>query len=422
MSKPICLFNSDYAYRIPSIVKTENALVAVCNLGASENDYGFKALVCKRSEDGGETWSEQSIIALPPAREISADKNSSKSAFFIDPCMAVADNGDIILLATFFPESKGIMDTKFLEKKTAFAGFNSNVYPIIYDRDGNFYTVLEDGGIIDSKKSKTPYRLKGLGELYKDDEYCGNIYLNGAMGKSDIEHKTTFGAPLKSPKRSFVFMFKSSDEGKTCSEGKDITGEILLDSDGVFLGTAPGNALKTNSGRLVFPLYTLKDTVCVYSDDNGETFKRNIRNPYTDNIDEWCAVQAKSGDIYSFGRAKKFDKTPVSISKDNAITFIKDKKAPIKAPKCQKSALSAENKVFLCHPSGKVRENGVISQGEFVFDKKSNCKGIKWSKETISVNEGFFAYSSLCLINGKTLGVLYEDQPTGHIVFQKIEI
>jgi sialidase-1 len=314
------------------------------------------------------------------------------------------------------------MDTKFLEKKTALAGFDSKIYPIIYDRDGNYYIVLDDGNILDSSKKKTPYSVKGLGELYKEDEYIGNIFLNGAMGKSNSETKTTFGAPLKAPKRSYVYMFKSSDEGKTWSEGKDITRDILIDSDGVFLGVAPGSGLTTKSGRIIVPLYTLKNTVCIYSDDNGETWQRNKRAPYTDNIDEWTAIQAQSGEIISFGRAKNFGRTPVSISRDNGITWVKDKKADFKAPKCQKNAIALGDTVFVSHPSEKKRENGVISFGKIIHDKRGNTKGIKWGKEAFKINDGFFAYSCLAQIDESTLGILYEDAPSAHIVFEKIKI
>ena len=423
MSEKQCLFGEEAVYRIPSLVNTGKTLVAICSRGTNDNDYGYIELVCKTSSDGGKTWGDVNLIAAPPAREISADLESAKSTFFIDPCMAVADNGDIILLATFFPESKGIMDVKYLEKKkAAFTGFDSKLCPLVYDRDGNYYIVLDDGKVIDSKKGKTPYRVEGLGELYKEDEYVGNIFLNGAKGKSDTEAKTTFGAPLKAPKRSYIYMFKSSDEGKTWSEGKDITRDILAETDGVFLGIAPGAALKTESGRLVFPLYTLKNTVSIYSDDNGETFKRNKRFPYSDNIDEWCAVQSPDKSIYSFGRAKKPGKAPVSVSGDNAITWVKGKKAGFKAPKCQKSALAIENSIFVSHPTGKKRENGVISTGEFIIDKKGKVKKIKWNKEGIKINEGFFAYSCLAKIDDETLAVLYEDAPSAHIVFETIKV
>ena len=417
-----CLFGNESVYRIPALVNAGNALVAVCNRETNDNDYGYMELVVRTSEDCGESWSDIKLIAAPPAREISKEPDSSKTAFFIDPCLTVAQNGDIVLLVTFFPESKGIMNTKLLEKKPAYTGFDSKLYPIIYDRDGNYYIMLEDGKIIDSSKVKTPFSVKGFGELYKDDEYIGNIYLNGAMGKSDNEGKTTFGAPLKAPKRSYIFMFKSSDGGKTWSEGKDITSSILCETDGFFLGVAPGSGLLTKSGRIIVPLYTLKNTVCIYSDDNGETWQRNKHNPYTENIDEWTAVQAPDDSIYSFGRAKKPGKTPVSVSSDNAITWVKEKKADFKAPKCQKNAIAIGNKIYVSHPSGKNRENGVISVGEFVFDKKGNIKGIKWSKESIKINEGFFAYSCLAKLDESTIGILYEDAPSAHIVFDKIKL
>ena len=422
MSSKQCLFGEESVYRIPSLVNTGKELVAVCNRETNDNDYGYMELVCRRSEDGGKTWSEVQLIACPPAREISKDHNNSKTAFFIDPVMSVAQNGDIVLLATFFPECKGIMDKKYLEKKAAFSGFDSKIYPVIYDRDGNYYIVLDNGKILDSKKAKTPYRIEGLGELYKDNEYIGNIYLNGAMGKSDNEMKTTFGAPLKAPKRSYVFLFKSSDGGKTWTDGKDITRDIYFDDDGYFLGIAPGSALVTKKGRIIVPLYTLKNTVCIYSDDNGETWQRNKRIPYTENVDEWTAIEAPNGDIYSFGRASRFGKTPVSISKDRGITWIKDKKADFKAPKCQKNALVIDNRVYVSHPSLKERANGVISVGEFDFDKKGNLKGIKWNKESIKINEDFFAYSCLAKLDDNTLGILYEDKPSAHIVFEKISI
>lgn len=78
---------------------------------------------------------------------------------------------------------------------------NGRMRPIIYDRDGNFFYVSEDGTVLDYKKEATDYRVdEATGALYRDEEYLGNIYLNGAMGKNEMGVKTTFGAPLKSPK------------------------------------------------------------------------------------------------------------------------------------------------------------------------------------------------------------------------------
>jgi hypothetical protein len=420
--------NGGNAFRIPSIVNANGTLVAVVDRAGTGNDWGYIELAVRTSDDGGETWSDIKTVVAPPARETSGDSDNTKTAFFIDPCMAVAPNGDVVLIATFFPESKGLFDKKLLKsdsKKLAYATFDGEKTQLIYDNDGNYYMVLADGSVLDGKsKAKTDYSLKGLGNLYKKDEYVGNIYLNSAVGKALLPNTTTtFGAPLKAPKRSYIFMLKSSDNGKTWSEPKDITPSIIdEEKDGFFFAVAPGSGLTTQKGRVIMPIYTLHGTVAIYSDDNGETWQRNSIVPYTQNIDEWSAVQAPTGEIYSFGRAKKFGKTPVSISTNNGTVFLGSKKVKVKAPKCQKNSLAVGNKVLISHPSAKKRANGVISVGTFNYNKKGKLKGIKWSKEDIKLNEGFFAYSCMAKIDDNTVAVLYEDQPGSHIIFDKVKI
>ena len=423
MSQAKVLFGKDngFEFRIPSVVNANGVLVAVCDNGRSGADWGYIELCVRRSLDGGETWEDIQTIAAPPARSTSADLENTKSAFFIDPCMAVAPNGDIVLLVTFFPESKGIHNMKYLEKKKiAFTRFDGVKCPIIYDRDDNYFIVLDNGSVIDKAKAKTAYNIKGIGELYKGEEYMGNIYLNGAQGKPEEGTKTTFGAPLKSPKRSYIFLIKSSDCGKTWSEPKDITPFILNEEDGPFIGVAPGSGLTTASGRILIPLYTENSTVCIYSNDNGETWKRNMRLPYTENKDEWTMIEAPNGRIYGFGRDK--GKIPVTISFDHGMTWGKGDKPPFRAPKCQKNALVVGNRVYISHPNGKDRSNGVISIGEFSYDKKKNFKGIKWLEDEIKINETFFAYSCMVKIDDSTIGLLYENKPSGEIAFKKIEI
>lgn len=427
LTKDSNISNGGPAFRIPSLVNANGTLVAAIDRATTGMDWGYIELAVRTSNDNGKTWSDIKTIATPPAREISSDANNTKTSFFIDPCMTVAPNGDIILIATFFPESKGFHNRKILDKnKISYSVFDGEKVPVIYDKDGAFYYVLNDGSVIDKSKAKTKYHVKGLGELYKEDEYVGNIFLNGAIGKNKLgDEKTSFGAPLKAPKRSYIYMLKSSDQGKTWTEPIDITSQIINEeSDGTFFAVAPGNGLTTKNGRIIFPLYTLKGNVCIYSDDNGESWNRNQKQLYAQNIDEWVPVEAPSGEIFGFGRAKLFGKTPVSISNDNAITWNKYKKSNVKAPKCQKCAITIGNNIYISHPSGKGRENGVISKGEFIIDKKGKLSKIKWesSKNDIKLNNGFFAYSSMAMIDEKTIGILYEDQPSSHIIFETINL
>lgn len=425
MSNKQVLFNDGKnGYRIPSLVNSNGTLVALCDKGTTGADWGYIELVCRTSTDGGITWSDERVIASPPARQISFDSENTATAFYIDPCMAVAPNGDIICIITYFPESKGFHNRKILDKKkTAYTIFDGETCPVIYDRDGNFYIVLKNGTVLDSRKKKTDFTVSFTsGELYKGDEYIGNIFLNGALGKAQNENgKTTFGAPLKAPKRSYVFMFKSSDNGATWSEPIDITGQVLNEAkDGTFFAVCPGTGLTTSAGRIIMPLYTIHGTVAIYSDDNGTTWRRNPQQLYSENIDEWSAIELPDTTIQAFGRAKTFGKTPVSLS-DDGVSWIKGKKANVKAPKCQKNSLVIGNKVLVSHPSAKKRENGVITTGEFTFNKKGDFTGIAWSKDDIAINNEFFAYSCMAKINDTTIGILYEDKPAGQITFEIIE-
>ncbi len=415
--------NGGTAFRIPSLIKSGNTLVAVIDKQSCGADWGYIELAVRRSEDGGETWSDIETIASPPARKIVASDDCWKSAFFIDPCMAVAPNGDIVMLVDFYPECKGIHNRKILDKKKVpYSMHNGKMYPVIYDRDGKFYLVTENGTVLNYKYEETQYRVADWrGSLYKNDEYVGNIFLNGKTGNHDEDGVITFGAPLKAPKRNYIYMLRSTDNGKTWSDPVDITGQVLNKDDGTFIGVAPGVGLTTNDERIIMPLYVdRKESASIYSVDNGETWHRMTSQPYSCNIDEWQCVQAPDGNILGLGRQKRYGKTPLSISSDNGKHWVKGGKTAVYAPKCQKSVISIGSNVFCSHASEKKRADGVITIGRFKRSK-GKAVGIEWTGE-VEINHGFFAYSCLCRIDDEHIGVLYEAQPSSYICFKKYKL
>ncbi len=415
--------NGGTAFRIPSLINANGTLIAAIDRQTSGADWGYIELAVRRSEDAGETWSDIEVIATPPARETKITADCYASAFFIDPCMAVAPNGDIIMLVDFYPECKGLHNKKLLDKKKApYASYNNEMRPVIYDRDGNFYIVRKDGVVLNHKFHETIYRVTDWkGSLYKGDAYAGNIYLNGKTGSNEANAVTTFGAPLKAPKRNYVFMIRSTDNGKTWSDPIDITSDFLTEDDGTFIGTAPGVGLTTQSGKIIMPLYVdKKESVSIFSVDNGKTWHRMKRQPYSANVDEWQMIQSPDGTILGLGRQKKYGKTPLCISSTDGKYWEKSGKTDIYAPKCQKSVISIGNYVFCSHASERKRENGVLTVGRF---KKSKgiTDGIRWYSET-EINKGFFAYSCLAQIDDEHIGVLYEAQPSSYICFKKYKI
>lgn len=414
--------NGGVAFRIPSIINANGTLIAAIDRASSGADWGYIEIAIRRSEDGGKSWSELEVIAAPPARETKISADCYSSGFFIDPCMAVAPNGDVIMIVDFWPECKGLHKPLILDRKKApYAEIDGKTLSVIYDENDKPYYVNEDGGVLDSDKNVTDYRIEGLGYLYKNDEYVGNIHLYGEPGENEMGVPLTYGAPLKSPKRCYVYMMKSSDNGKTWSEPKDITGMFLNKSDGWFLGVAPGVGLTTHSGRIIMPLYAGgKGTVAIYSDDNGETWQRSEDQLYSQNTGEWQLIEAHDNTLLAFGRQKKYGKTPVSISRNNGSVWIKVKKTKIYAPSCQKSIIAVGDYVFCSHASERKRANGMLSIGKLT-EQKAYRDRVEWISHK-PINKGFFAYSCLVQIDEDTIGVMYESQPSSYLEFKTYKI
>ncbi len=168
----------------------------------------------------------------------------------------------MILLADFWPECKGLHNQHLLDKhKVPYAQLSGRMRPLIYDRDGNFYYIEESGAVLDSQKQPTPYRLgSGFGDLYKGDEYVGNIYLNGAVGKNEAGAVTTFGAPLKAKTQALLCIYAAQQRpGQNLSDPVDITNMVLHETDGTFLGVAPGAGITTTTVESLCPcMWTAK--------------------------------------------------------------------------------------------------------------------------------------------------------------------
>lgn len=415
--------NGAAAFRIPSIIKSGNTLIAAINAQENGDDWGYIGIAVRTSDDGGESWSDIKFIARPPARKTKSYAKSYSCAFFINPCLSVAKNGDVILTAEFYPECKS-PDNKTItdKKKIPYSMYNKKMYPLIYDRDGKFYLVGENGVVLDSKYNETDYRVTDWrGSLFKGDDYVGNIYLNGQWGEGDENSVTTFGAPLKSPKRNYVFMFRSTDNGKTWSDPVDVTMQFLMKDDGTSICVSSGNGLLASDGRTLMPLYVKdKESISIYSVDDGYDWHRMTQQPYACNSGEWQLAEAPDGIILGLGTQEKYGPTPLSISHDKGKHWVKGKPTDLYSPKCQKSVIAIGDNVLCSHPSGKNRSNGVITIGKFK-KAKGQTVGIKWKNE-IEVNRGFFGYSCLVQIDDEYLGILYESAPSSYILFKKYKI
>ena len=368
----------------------ETALAVAVKCSAdidSGANWGYSELVAKTSTNGGEDWSEAKTIVAPPARVITAAQGNSKTGFFVNPVLTTAKNGNFVLVFTFYPESEGADNKKLLDKKKVpFTFFGGKNCLIIYDREGKFYIVTEDGKVLDSAKSPTQYTVKGIGDLYSGDEFLGNIYLNGAMGKSEDENATaSFGAPLKAAKRSYIMVMTSAD-GVNWSEPVNITPAVLAADDGATMATGAGCGVVCDGGRIVVPVLTDKGAASIYSDDNGVTWSRNQRAPYMPVKKAVTLIQIPTGELIALGK-----KSCISADKGISWGSFKSKFAPL-------TALAMAERVYTIVNSkaGTAQIGGTVN-----YNKKGKLKGIAYSKEKSELAGGLLPRTTLADVCGK---------------------
>lgn len=157
-------------------------------------------------------------------------------------------------------------------QKPASSAMYENGIGHVYDDEGNdtgYTVIVNTGGASDEK-----------GNLYKDGEYKGNIYmLRNGPDKGELVVLNT----------TYLWLVYSDDDGQTWSDPVDITPQVKEDWM-VFLGTGPGAGIQLQDGNLVFPVYSANTNVgasqssaVIISEDHGETWKlATARRPFAD--------------------------------------------------------------------------------------------------------------------------------------------
>lgn len=501
-----------------------DVIVSSINKSNTGSDWGDLDVAVRRSYDGGKTWSSpiDTVFDLP-TRKYSLNGSDYYSAFGIDPIMVTAANGDVLMFVDVFPESKGLHDTSMLDSESsAYVTVGGAKYLALYSENsklnggGNVststaYTIREQGWVYDSKGNRTnyyvpqnhnaAYNLETTGDMYycvgepdyidaappvdpgaptgDEDVYVGNIYLSinkpsfSATSPQFVQKKfcarsagyaydtyETGAAPLRVAVCSYVWCFRSSDQGENWDHPLDITPMIRTSSagsDNYFLGTGPGvgTVLKYQSdssknGRILLPLYTTGTTqgaACAYSDDNGLTWSR-CSGSYTKNYDETQFVEFTNGTIMCLGRANVgwnsvASSQPVSYSYDGGDTWSSGGSTSMNAPKCQKgliaypmdsnddkdyssdprfdypSELNKGTQYVICsHPSKVNRYYGQISLGRVNSDNS-----VTWLYNRYYNGSGdFFAYSCLTILPNGNIGMVYEKAGGGNIQYAEFSL
>lgn len=363
-------------WRIPSLLRTKDGVLiaAADKRWQHRGDWGDIDTAIRISHDDGKTWGNiTTILDLPsqngeksPIRDdaptfnpwgIRSSNNAENkkyrnSAFLIDAQMVQDQrNGRLFLAVDMYPEStglSGVNDNGIKELGSGYVNISGKNYLKLYpygQANGNHWTLRENGEVFDENNKKTEYRVevngeaklnfRNLGNVYKNGEYLGNIYL-----KKEDNNKNV---PFVAPNTAYIWLTYSDDNGKTWVNPIDITSQVKKDWMR-FFGTGPGVGIQTKNGNLVLPVYYsnlsgMESAALIISQDGGKSWElgkspNDTRlNGYdsrtspsnTNRLTEAQLVELDNGDIKLFMRNQS-GKVMMSTSKDGGYTWVSTEK------------------------------------------------------------------------------------------------
>jgi sialidase-1 len=286
--------------------------------------------------------------------------------------------------------------------------------------------------------------MKKYGDLPEDQNGCSdpNILVDRTTGEIFVSAVWTHGKPgthqwrgkgsepgYSINKSSQFMIVRSIDDGLTWSTPENWT-KKLKDPKWHLFAPAPGNGITLSNGTLVMPTQG-RDAVgrpfsnLMWSKDHGKNW--TLSEHARDNTTECAVVELSNGSLMLNMRdnRNRSDKSKtngraVSVTLDMGKSWSvhpSDHKA-LPEPVCMASLLSHDlpdgrRALFFSNPNSKQRR-------EKMTVRMSLDGGQTWPRSILLDQKGG-AYSSLAMVDEKTLGILYESS-VADMVFQKMNL
>ena len=264
------------------------------------------------------------------------------------------------------------------------------------------------------------------------DENTGNIFVCALWthGLGNRHAFYTVGDGYDPISAGQILMVKSTDDGKTWSEPRNITRQVKRPEWRMTL-QGPGRGITMQDGTLVFPLQCLDpgsvpSSLIMYSKDGGETWHSHERAcPRTT---EAQVAEIAPGVLMLNCRNDRRQGRVVCITEDLGKTWTTHPSSgSLKEPVCMAGLLkipASENIygkdiLLFSNPATASREHG----RNHLCIKASLDGGLSWKSEDcllLDQEEGW-GYSCLSTIGPDKVGILYEGS-AAHLVFQQVKL
>ncbi len=438
-------------WRIPSILTLSDGTVlaaADCRWAHGQDSPGNLETVVSRSEDGGQTWKAGFVNHFEDLED--GSERMGKSASFIDPSMAQDSEGTVYLITDVCPAYLGCFESKngstgygtkgliLTEQSTVDAAESDDPSRYSYEI-GAFCETVTAGGEsrpaarVECREGfETDGKWKGYlvdAEYYLYTPEGQPVYVKqfdreGQFSEKEVACNVFFAqSPLKVYPTNYLGLRKSTDSGRTWSHLEIL--KVKNPGEAALL-IGPGRGVCIPEGkykdRLVFPVYEFasgSSQASVIYKEPGEKIWHRGQRTVCDTIwagesqlicrpDDVLRLYCRNGGgLISYYDSTDGGETWGQCSEDPALTY---------ASNCMISFIQKGEEIFASYPKVDWRNTGEVIRGRIGADGRMEIR------DRIQLQEGrFFAYSCLTMLDDRTLGYLYEDEPY-HITYAQIDL
>lgn len=430
-------------FRIPAFIVTQkgNLLAAADARYSTTGDGGGLDTIASVSTDNGKTWNYSFPLYFPDSNGYIGNTATT----IIDPALVQGKDGAIYCIADVNPTGVTTMGGYTSPGEgTGYIKVNGKDYLAVTDNYDNVNTQPTDSDTTTyayyvgdwdengyakilkrSDNSETEYGVDKWYNLYKveNGEYKDSLTQKQVNSNTDIQQNIFYkGSALHVYNTGYMMYAKTYDDGFTWTDPEILNPQIKRPTTETALLVSPGQGMLTSDGTIVIPFYDHGDgeenASIIWSDDNGETWKRSNDVPGAADGGYWSSesevVELKDGTLRMFFRSGQgvICYADATRNASGDYVFAKPVKTGVSCTStCNVTAISysrtidGKQAILVAAPGagGSNRSSGKVFTFLVEEDKTLTLKN------SYPVNNSTYQYSCLSELKNGTVGLLWEN-------------